>query len=214
MTEEIVVVKIGGSLLLWQDLPKRLQAYLDGLGKAAPVLVVGGGRAADFIRTLDSVHQIGESRSHDLALHALDFTAHVVTSLVDGLVVVTKVDDIQNVWARGLIPVFAPRKFLDNEDSNAPRTLKKSWDVTTDSIAARLAEHLDAGRLVLLKSVDFGGVANWAEAASAGLVDAAFHEASASIDCVEFVNLRADPTSVVRLSNGLIPLPNNINTKG
>ncbi len=211
MSEKIVLVKIGGSLLAWQNLPKRLRAYLDGLGKAAPVLVVGGGGAADFIRSLDSVHQIGENRSHDLALRALDLTAHVAASLLSGLVVVTTIEDIQDVRSRGLISVFAPRIFLDNVDSTSPRPLKKSWDVTTDSIAARLAEHLHAERLVLLKSVDFRGVANRVDAARAGLVDRAFPEASALIDRVEFVNLRADPPSVVRLSNGLILEPHYIN---
>ena len=204
MNDRIVVVKIGGSLLLWQDLPRRLEAYLNTLRKTSLVLVVGGGEAADFIRTLDSVHQIGENRSHELALRVLDLTTHAVASFINGLVVVTRCEEIQDVQGCGLIPIFAPRIFIENEDLTSPRPLKKSWAVTSDSIAARLAEHLDAEKLVLLKSVDYRVVANRVEAARAGLVDTAFPEASALIDCVEFVNLRADPPSVSRLSKGSI----------
>ena len=86
----IVVVKIGGSLLLWPQFPDRLQAFLEGLGEDRPVLVVGGGRAADFVRELDSLHRIGDKQSHRLALRALDFTASVVASIVPALRVVTE----------------------------------------------------------------------------------------------------------------------------
>ena len=68
----IVVIKVGGSLILWKEFPRRLRSYFNDVRAEAvrPVLIVGGGRVANFVRELDSVHLIGEERSHGLALRA------------------------------------------------------------------------------------------------------------------------------------------------
>ena len=48
--------------------------------------------------------------------------------------------------------MFAPRWFLENIDRVSARPLAESWEVTTDSIAARVAVSLGADELRLLKA--------------------------------------------------------------
>lgn len=199
MAKVKTVVKVGGSLLGWPGLPPRLSDYLKTLDHDATVLVAGGGRAADFLRELDSTHGIGEKRSHGLALIALDLTAHALAAVVPGLLVVDRPADLPAATARGRTPVLSPRWFLENNDRRSADPLAESWDVTTDSIAARLAVFLGADELVLLKSSGLGTATTRDEAARAGLVDPAFPETSATIRRLAFLNLRGDPPTVERL---------------
>jgi aspartokinase-like uncharacterized kinase len=194
-----VVIKVGGSLLGWKEFPARLTRYLEPLRSERLVLVVGGGRAADFVRALDSEHGIGEKRSHGLALRALDLTAEVLAALVPGLAVVERTDDLTRVRERGLIPVLAPRWFVENVDRVSREPLAESWAVSTDSIAARLAVSRGAVELRLVKSAAPLGLLNRRQAADAGFVDPAFPAVSAAIGRVSVVNLRDDPPTTHRL---------------
>jgi aspartokinase-like uncharacterized kinase len=194
--EKVVVIKVGGSLLGWPEFSRRLRAYLDDLPKEKVVLVVGGGGAADFVRVLDSVHAIGENRSHGLALRALDLTAHVVATLVPGLDVVERPDALAGVWEQGRIPVLTPRWFLENVDPLFDDPLPETWETTTDSIAARLAKALGASELRLLKSAGLERISSRVEAAQARFVDRRFPSASASLVRVTVVNLRSDPPTI------------------
>ncbi len=189
----LVVIKVGGSLLGWDEFPARMNAYLESCRAERLVLVIGGGKAADFVRELDSLYRIGEKRSHGLALRALDLTAWIVAALVPGLVVVERPEELTQVWDSGLVPVLAPRWFTETLDRRTGSPLVESWEVTTDSIAARLAHDLRAGELRLLKSTGPGNARSRAQAAAIGLVDPAFPEVSASIPRLTLVNLRESP---------------------
>ena len=78
--------------------------------------------------------------------------------------------------------------------------LPHSWDVTSDSIAARLAVLAGADELVLLKSGLPAGSLTLAQAAETGYVDRYFPVAAAGVPRVRCVNLRADgfPEAVLR----------------
>jgi hypothetical protein len=67
------------------------------------------------------------------------------------------------------------------------------WDVTSDSLAARVAVVFGAEELVLLKSVSWEGD-DWQAAASAGVVDRYFPEALRPVRdlAVRVVNARAE----------------------
>jgi aspartokinase-like uncharacterized kinase len=197
-----VVIKVGGSLLDWPGFPAALLAHLEGLRPHRGVLIVGGGPAADFVRVLDSRHGIGEKRSHRLALRALDLTAEVASALVQGLIVVERLDELESLWNQGLTPVLAPRRFVEEIDRETDEPLDESWEVTSDSIAARLAVNLRADELRLLKSTGPGAVTTRSDASRSGLVDPMFPRISAPCPVVTVVNLRADPTSMHVLGPG------------
>ncbi len=194
-----VVVKVGGSLLGWPRLPERLAGVLAGRAGDRCVLVVGGGPAADWVRSLDRDHGLGPDRAHALALRALDLTAHALAGLVTGLQVLDDPEALTLCWEAGRIPVLAPRRFLDREDRDSPDPLPHTWDVTTDAIAARLAVSLGTSELVLLKSAPLPPGADRAEAARRGLVDPAFVGASRGLARVSYVNLRDDPPTTSAL---------------
>jgi aspartokinase-like uncharacterized kinase len=168
-----VVVKVGGSLLDWPGLPARLLNFLEGRRHERLVLVVGGGRFVDLVRELDVAHRLGEDRSHDLAMHAMDLTASVLVK----------------------VPVLATRRFLDADDRSAA-PLPHAWSTTSDSIAARLAVRLGAGELVLLKSASLPPGRTLDGAAGLGLVDPEFPRASADLRRITYLNLR-DPRGLV-----------------
>lgn len=195
----IEVAKVGGSLLDWPGLPRALEDWLAARDATRPVLVVGGGAMVDVLRALDATHSIGEVRSHQLAVRALDVTCHLLADLVSSLVAVSSLDDLPVAWKRGRVPVLAPRVFLDSVDRAGPDPLPRCWSATSDSIAARIASHLRAYRLDLLKSTSPARPITRAEAAAGGLVDPIFPRASAGIRTVVMVNLRASPPTEVEL---------------
>jgi aspartokinase-like uncharacterized kinase len=192
----LLVVKVGGSLLGWEGFPEALERQLSSLRDERIVVIVGGGRFVDFLRELDSLHRIGEKRSHRLALRALDVTARLTADLVPGLSVVTRTDGLAQVWARGRVPVLAPRGFVRGLDADSPEPLPERWDVTSDSIAARLAVVLHAHELRLLKSTAPDGITTRGEASRSGLVDPLFAAVSGPCPRVTVVNLR-EPSPVV-----------------
>jgi aspartokinase-like uncharacterized kinase len=192
MPPPLLVAKVGGSLLNWSGLPDALTTFLDRNRARRLVLVVGGGKTVDVIRSLDQTHALGEHTSHHLALRAMDLTAHCLAAMVPGLIVVDAITDLPTLWGRRLVPVFAPRRFLDLEDRAAANPLPHSWSVTSDSIAARLADRLEADSLILLKSTQAPAAIDRSEAAALGLVDPAFPAVSLPIPHVSILNLR-DP---------------------
>jgi aspartokinase-like uncharacterized kinase len=194
-----LVVKVGGSLLDWRDLPRELERFLEPLSAERVVLIAGGGAMVDVLRELDSVHGIGEKRSHALSLRTLDVTARILADLVPGLRAVERLDELGAAWEARTVPVLAPRVFLETVDRLAPDALAETWSATSDSIAARVARSLRAERLVLLKSTAPDRPITREAASELGLVDPVFPAASAGLPAVELVNLRSKPPVVVDL---------------
>jgi aspartokinase-like uncharacterized kinase len=196
-----VVIKIGGSLLDWPGLAPRLSEFLATrrAGGESLVVLAGGGPAADVVRAIDRTFTLGDVAAHRLALRSLDLTAHALAAIVPGLEVADELARLGPVRASGRIPVLAPRRFLDEVDSRSGSPLPPSWDVTSDSIAARLAVHLGAVELVLIKSTAIPTGLDRHEAARLGIVDPVFPAASTPLDRVVAVNLRSTPCEAVTL---------------
>ncbi len=195
-----VVVKLGGSLLLWKALPARLSGFLDWCREegAMVILLTGGGEPANFVRGLDHAHDMDDRISHDLAIRSMDLTCHCLASLLPRqLKVVDHFAGFAAVWNETKTPVFAPHRFLTEIDALAPNALPPSWRVTSDSIAARLAETIGAHDLVLLKSRDIAPGTSIRQAVRHGLVDPMLPEVAARVPRVMSLNFR-DPTAIAR----------------
>jgi aspartokinase-like uncharacterized kinase len=189
-----VVIKVGGSLFDWPELPRRLENLLDERRAAGQrlLLLAGGGPAADWVRAVDRTFALDDLSAHRLALRSLDFTAHILAALVNGLDVVDEPGAAAQVWTRHRIPVLAPSRFLDEHDSRSAAPLPPSWDVTSDAVAARVSVHLGAAELVLLKSASAPPGTDRSGAARLGLVDPLFPNVSRDLEHVVYVNLRGN----------------------
>jgi aspartokinase-like uncharacterized kinase len=168
-----VVVKVGGSLFDWPELGPRLRRWLSALDVREIVLVPGGGPTADVIRDLDRTHRLGEDKAHWLALRSLSLNAHVLAGLLPSGEVVDDLAACSQCWATGRLPVLDAHAFA-LADEGRPGWLPHRWDVTSDSVAARVAVAAGARELILLKSVPIPEGVAWAEAGRRGWVDPAF----------------------------------------
>jgi len=173
--EHPIVVKVGGSLFDLADLGSRLRHWLASLGTPHVILLPGGGAAADVVRELDRVHQLGDEKAHWLALRSLTLTAHFLAELLPSSKVVGSIVDCRTAHAAGLVPILDAWLFAV-EDEAHPGHLPHNWSATSDSFAARLAQRCRASKLILLKSASFPGGMTWSEAGRAAYVDPLFGE--------------------------------------
>jgi len=167
-----IVVKVGGSLYDLPDLGARLAAWLAELKTANVVLVPGGGRAADLVRACDRQHNLGEEASHWLALRALTFNAHYLASLLPGSCVIENLEKTDKT-SIPILDMHASATMVERRPDRFPRT----WDVTSDSLAAQVAIVGKASELILLKSVALPEGMDWREASRQGIVDPFFSHA-------------------------------------
>ena len=193
------VIKLGGSLLDLDDLVPRLRTWLAAQQPMPSVMLVGGGRLADAIRDAYAVHSLGEEAAHWLCIRLLGVTAELLAKLLPEATLVRESGELFVAEATRRLVVFDPEQFLREEASLIERysvggiaPLPHSWDVTSDSIAARLAVLPHTGELVLLKSSLPSNTATLRQAADAGYVDRYFPTAAADLPRVRCVSLRSD----------------------
>jgi aspartokinase-like uncharacterized kinase len=130
----LTVVKVGGGV--GDDALPGLCAALGELGRRHPLLVVpGGARFADAVRDADRRFGLSADAAHRMAILGMEQFGWLLSELIPG--------------TRVLLPAGLPLEGL-------PR----SWQVTSDSIAAWVADRVGAERLVLVKGVD-GLYADW-----------------------------------------------------
>jgi len=140
------VVKIGGSLLGSPELERWLNIFVK-FGNGNIVIVPGGGIFANAVRQAQKLSKISDACAHKLAVLAMDQFGLLLASLNPLLATASSELEIaERTWQHRAI-VWLPSKMVLADDS-----IPKSWDVTSDSLAAWLAEKLDVQHLILLKS--------------------------------------------------------------
>jgi aspartokinase-like uncharacterized kinase len=193
--ERPIVVKVGGSLFDLPDLGKRLRAWFSQFDLQKVVIVPGGGQAADAVRLFDRVQSLGDETAHWCALQAMTLNAHLLgAALSSDYAILNSPADLH--YYRGLqlgrdYHLLSAADFIRGDDTQ-PDHLPHTWGVSSDSIAARAAVVLKAGKLILLKSVTIPSTMAWYEASQRGYVDKYFPTALAKAGDleVEAVNFR------------------------
>jgi 5-(aminomethyl)-3-furanmethanol phosphate kinase len=138
----LTVVKVGGGL--GDDALPGLCAALGELGRRHPLLVVPGGASfADAVRDADRRFGLQAETAHRMAILGMEQFGWLLSDLIPGAERCTDLTHAGAGRTRVLLPAGLP---LDE--------LPASWDVTSDSIAAWVADRVGAGRLVLVKAVD------------------------------------------------------------
>ena len=168
-----VLVKVGGSLSNCSQLPANLAIWSTLAGEYRLLLLPGGGPFADAVRLADGRFNLSESTAHWMAILAMDQFAYLLADLLPDGSLVRDLVTARAVATAGRLAVLAPSALLFDLDP-----LPHSWQVTSDSIAAWLADYANIPRLVLLKSVagvrrDNGQkpAAIWRQAPKSNLID-------------------------------------------
>ena len=144
----LTVVKLGGGV--GDSALPALCTTLGELGQRHPLLVVpGGGAFADAVRDADSRFRLRAPTSHRMAILGMEQFGWLLSDLIPGAVRCISLPQVSAGRTTVLLPSALP---LD--------ALPTSWHVTSDSIAAWVADRAGAGRLVLVKAVD-GLFADW-----------------------------------------------------
>jgi aspartokinase-like uncharacterized kinase len=182
------VVKLGGSLLDWPEFPGQLRRWLDCQPAACNLMLIGGGDLVEAIRKLDGMHGLGEKSAHWHCIRSLHITAAIFCNLFPDAS--PTAHELAN--CRSGLHLLDAEGIMKEDQKRSARPLPETWDVTTDSIAARAAVLYGVTELVLLKSKlpdRTGGLRSLAEV---GYVDAHFPVCAKSLPKIRFVNLR-DP---------------------
>ena len=144
--KSIWVVKIGGSLLGSPELERWLALFAK-FSDGNIIIVPGGGVFADAVREAQKLSKITDKCAHKLAVLAMDQFGLLLANMNPILVTArTEMEIDERTWQHRCI-VWLPSQMVLAEDS-----IPQNWDVTSDSIAAWLAEKLNAQQLVLVKS--------------------------------------------------------------
>ena len=189
------VIKLGGSLLDWPEWPERFRQWLAAQPRSCNILIAGGGTLADEVRQsrfgrLDLIPRW----PHWQAIDAMSVNIAAVRRSLSEAIPVDRWEYLHQQFADDSLVAFCPRDFLRRIEPSAtgPR-LPHSWDVTSDSIAARLVEVLPAKELVLLKSaLPASEARSLQHAADAGYVDCCFPRFASGLPVIRCINLRND----------------------
>ncbi len=159
--KRITVYKIGGSLFDSPKLPDWLRHFA---GRSGIVIVPGGGPFADQVRLAQKRWGFDDLTAHRMAVLAMRQYGQMLLGLEPGL----------EPWRLGeRLPesavVWLPEpEVLDREG------IPGSWEITSDSLAAWLANRLEAEELVLIKSHPSASGSDLKRLQALGIIDRAF----------------------------------------
>ena len=144
-------MKIGGSLLKYPvELSRLCNLLADLSGELDLLLVPGGGIFADTVRDVYTRFKLPENIAHQMAVLAMDQYGILIQSLAQGTSqIVENIEDSKKCFEEHKIAVLQVSNIMKSESR-----LPKSWSVTSDSIAAFMAQLIGAKRLLLVKSID------------------------------------------------------------
>lgn len=208
-------MKIGGSLLDLPQITDLIRSTLAPLKASRQMLVTGGGPTVDLVRIWQQRFSMSDVAAHDLAIQGMHLNAHLLARLLPEAGWQRTCDPIADGGAHSVAVAQtcsgqSPFRILDvpsllSEWELQQPALPRSWDLTSDSIAALLATHLTAGRLLLLKSVSLPPAVNRARnrRAACGVlyesqcVDRLFVDYAPAVPQLLWCNLRSSKPQVV-----------------
>ena len=187
------VIKVGGSLFDFPHLHEAIHVWLQDHPAMITLLIAGGGQLAEEIRRIDTQSQLGEQQAHWLCIDALGITAKILAHTLGLRAPISLADVAALTINEATVPsvhVLDVKTFLKRQEADLPgEALPHNWDVTSDSIAARVADVLNADELVLFKSAG-RPESSLKQATTSLLVDPHFEVAVAGLQQIRIINLR------------------------
>ena len=142
----MIVVKLGGSLYSSAYLKEWIDALVT-IEHQKIIIVPGGGPFANVVRTAYEDWHIDEQSSHDMAILAMQQYGILISSLNEQTVLINSVDLLEDNLKLKKVMIWLP-----NKDVSERCSYDSSWEVTSDSLSAWLANTVDAKKLCLIKS--------------------------------------------------------------
>lgn len=162
-----IIVKVGGSLAE----NDRIGGALDILARASRrvVIVPGGGIFADTVRQAQIDYQFSDDAAHRMAILSMHQTAEILMDLQPRLVGADSVAAMRAIWRKGRLPLWLPLKMCEDDNE-----IPADWSITSDGLAARLAERMRCPCVVLVKSCNVRSGVSAFDLAREGVVDSIF----------------------------------------
>jgi len=162
------VIKLGGSLWASPLLPK----WLVKLAACNVIIVPGGGLFADAVRRSQQRWGFDDHVAHVMAISAMAQYGRMLQGLCAGLRVATDCQALVQAHQLGRSVIWLP-----DAKALADTSIRASWEVTSDSLAAWLASQIHAEQLLLIKSGAIPpGMCNLTDLVADGWLDPAFPE--------------------------------------
>lgn len=189
------VIKLGGSLFDLKGLHEKILQSVGELPQESNIwLVPGGGKFADEVRRLDSIHHWPPETSHRIAMQTMSLAAKMLTVQHERFLKVQSLD-VHECSAHPQMGI----RVVDVVSLPGIERLPSTWDLTSDSIAAWVAQQLPESNLVLAKSVALPeSRLGLSQAVNQGLVDRRFPEYVQGIASLGWVNLRDETPALQR----------------
>jgi 5-(aminomethyl)-3-furanmethanol phosphate kinase len=143
----LTVVKLGGSYAFSSDLQGWLAAIASNAGDI--VLVPGGGPFADAVRSAQPKMGFDDDAAHHMALLGMDQYGRALAALNKRFTPAASIAGIRRALRAGNVPVWSPTEMVLKRND-----IPRSWEVTSDGLAAWLACRIGARRVLLIKHVD------------------------------------------------------------
>jgi len=167
--DDVAVVKLGGSLIKSGDIASVLKLIVKA--RVPVVLVAGGGGFADEVRRVQPGLHLSDKAAHRMAILGMHQSALALADLQPELKPVETISEMRLALRAGRVPIWMPLKMCDRD-----RAIAQDWSITSDGLAARLAERLGDCDLLVFKSRAVPAKADVHALVAAGVVDPAFAE--------------------------------------
>jgi aspartokinase-like uncharacterized kinase len=178
------VVKFGGSTLSIDDYAESFVRWLSREPAAQTIVVVGGGIEVRRIADEQLEEDFSDVEAHWRCIDVMRRNAERVQMQTRDSQWLARLSELPAPGDGAATFFLDPRQFME-DDARGKSPLPVSWDVSSDSIAARVAERAAADELVLLKSALPRSLSRLN-----GYVDPFFATAAKRLSAVRFVNLR------------------------
>jgi 5-(aminomethyl)-3-furanmethanol phosphate kinase len=170
----MIVIKLGGSLVTANTLRHCLNRIEQQYQGRAVVIVMGGGEFANQVRIAQQHWQFNDECAHAMAILAMQQMAWLVKGLKADFELAHSVDGIQQRLVQKIL-IWSP----DIDELNKAG-IPATWDITSDSLAAWLANTLSADELIVIKSAVIDETFSLAQLAECGIIDKAFCDSVAN----------------------------------
>jgi aspartokinase-like uncharacterized kinase len=165
----MIVIKLGGSLSRSDDLVNCLNKVEKNYQGRTVVIVPGGGAFADQVRLAQQQWQFDDQTAHHMAILAMQQMALMIKALKPNFAIANNLAEIQGLLDSDKITIWSPN--ITELDSAG---IAASWDITSDSLSAWLADNLSATELILVKSAVIDARLSLQQLAEMDIVDKAF----------------------------------------